>query len=70
MPVIGIPGTIDNDIYGTDFTIGYDSAVNTALDAIDKIRDTADSHGRIFFYGSYGKRLGIYRTEICYRRRG
>ena len=70
MPVIGIPGTIDNDIYGTDFTIGYDSAVNTALDAIDKIRDTADSHGRIFFCGSYGKRLGIYRTEICYRRRG
>ena len=50
MPVIGIPGSIDNDIYGTDFTIGYDSAVNTALDAIDKIRDTADSHGRIFFW--------------------
>ncbi len=58
MPVIGIPGTIDNDIFGTDFTIGYDSAVNTALDAIDKIRDTADSHGRIFFVEVMGRDSG------------
>lgn len=58
MPVIGIPGTIDNDIYGTDFTIGYDSAVYTALDAIDKIRDTADSHGRIFFVEVMGRDSG------------
>lgn len=47
-PVIGIPGTIDNDIYGTDDTIGFDTAVNTAIDAIDRIRDTASSHDRIF----------------------
>lgn len=58
IPVMGIPGTIDNDIFGTDFTIGYDSAVNTALDAIDKIRDTADSHGRIFFVEVMGKDSG------------
>jgi 6-phosphofructokinase 1 len=47
-PVIGVPGTIDNDIYGTDDTIGFDTAVNTAIDAIDRIRDTASSHDRIF----------------------
>ena len=47
--VIGIPGTIDNDIFGTDKTIGYDTALNTAMDAIDKIRDTATSHNRVFF---------------------
>ncbi len=58
MPVIGIPGTIDNDIYGTDFTIGFDTAVNTVLDAIDKIRDTADSHGRIFFVEVMGRDSG------------
>ncbi|MDL5048909.1 6-phosphofructokinase [Oscillatoria amoena NRMC-F 0135] len=46
---MGAPGTIDNDLYGTDYTIGFDTAVNTALDAIDKIRDTADSHDRVFF---------------------
>lgn len=58
IPVIGVPGTIDNDIFGTDATIGYDTAVNTALDAIDKIRDTADSHGRIFFIEVMGRDSG------------
>lgn len=58
MPVVGIPGTIDNDIYGTDYTIGFDTAVNTALDAIDKIRDTADSHGRMFFIEVMGRDSG------------
>ena len=48
-PVIGIPGTIDNDIQGTRFTLGYDTALNTVIDAIDKIRDTASSHNRLFF---------------------
>ncbi len=58
IPIIGIPGTIDNDIYGTDYTIGFDTAVNTVLDAIDKIRDTADSHGRIFFVEVMGRDSG------------
>src|SRR5690606_39194609 len=49
LTVIGIPGTIDNDIYGTSHTIGYDTALNTVIDAVDKIRDTATSHKRIFF---------------------
>ena len=48
IPVIGIPGTIDNDIYGTDRTIGFDTAMNTVVDAVDKIKDTAGSHHRIF----------------------
>ena len=48
-PVVGVPGTIDNDIYGTDYTIGFDTAINTAVSAIDKIRDTADSHNLVFF---------------------
>jgi 6-phosphofructokinase 1 len=50
--VVGLPGTIDNDIAGTDYTIGFDTAVNTALDAIDKIRDTADSHDSLNFLGA------------------
>jgi len=58
IPVIGAPGTIDNDLFGTDFTIGYDTAVNTALDAIDKIRDTADAHDRIFFIEVMGRDTG------------
>ncbi len=58
IPTIGAPGTIDNDLYGTDFTIGYDSAVNTALEAIDKIRDTADSHERVFFIEVMGRDSG------------
>jgi 6-phosphofructokinase 1 len=58
IPIIGAPGTIDNDLYGTDFTIGYDTAVNTALEAIDKIRDTADAHDRIFFIEVMGRDTG------------
>lgn len=58
IPVIGIPGTIDNDIYGTDNTIGFDTAVNTALDAIDKIRDTAASHDRLFIVEVMGRNSG------------
>ncbi len=53
-PVIGIPGTIDNDIYGTQYTLGYDTAINTVVDVIDKIRDTASSHNRLFFRRSHG----------------
>lgn len=58
IPCIGVPGTIDNDLFGTDFTIGYDTAVNTALSAIDKIRDTADSHERAFFIEVMGRDTG------------
>jgi 6-phosphofructokinase 1 len=56
--VIGVPGTIDNDLYGTDFTIGFDTAVNTAVQAVDKIRDTADSHNRLFFVEVMGRHAG------------
>ena len=65
--VVGAPGTIDNDIYGTDFTIGFDTAVNTAIQAIDKIRDTADSHDRIFFIEVMGRDSGYIaiRSGIC-----
>ncbi|MFY0690124.1 MAG: 6-phosphofructokinase [Cyclobacteriaceae bacterium] len=58
IPIIGCPGTIDNDLYGSDFTIGFDTAVNTALDAIDKIRDTAASHDRVFFVEVMGRHSG------------
>lgn len=58
MPCIGMPGTIDNDIGGTDFTIGYDTAVNTAMEAIDRIRDTAASHSRVFFIEVMGRHSG------------
>ncbi|HCY82996.1 6-phosphofructokinase [Xanthomarina gelatinilytica] len=57
-PIIGIPGTIDNDIYGTNFTIGYDTAINTVVEAIDKIRDTASSHKRLFFVEVMGRDVG------------
>lgn len=57
-PVIGIPGTIDNDINGTDFTIGYDTALNTVVEAIDKIRDTANSHNRLFLVEVMGRDAG------------
>ena len=57
-PVIGIPGTIDNDIVGTNFTLGYDTALNTAVEAIDKIRDTASSHKRLFFVEVMGRDVG------------
>jgi len=58
-PVIGIPGTIDNDIFGTDYTIGYDTALNTVVDVIDKIRDTASSHNRLFFVEVMGRDAGF-----------
>ncbi len=64
IPVIGIPATIDNDIYGTDFTIGFDTAANVALDAIDKIRDTADSHNRIFFIEIMGRESGALALQV------
>lgn len=57
--VIGVPGTIDNDIYGTNFTIGYDTALNTVVEAIDKIRDTASSHNRLFFVEVMGRDAGF-----------
>ncbi len=58
IPIIGCPGTIDNDLSGTDFTIGFDTATNTAVDAIDKIRDTADAHNRVFFVEVMGRHSG------------
>lgn len=63
LPLIGIPGTIDNDLFGTDYTIGYDTAVNTALEAIDKIRDTADSHERIFLIEVMGRDSGYIAIQ-------
>ena len=63
LPVIGVPGTIDNDLYGTDNTIGFDTAVNTALQAIDKIRDTADSHDRVFFIEVMGRDSGYIAIQ-------
>ncbi|MCB0706836.1 MAG: 6-phosphofructokinase [Saprospiraceae bacterium] len=59
IPFIGIPGTIDNDLYGTDFTIGFDTSVNTAIEAMDRIRDTADSHNRLFFVEVMGRNSGF-----------
>ena len=59
LPIIGLPGTIDNDLYGTDSTIGYDTALNTIMDCVDKIRDTANSHDRIFFVEVMGRDAGF-----------
>lgn len=59
IPIIGIPGTIDNDLAGTDFTIGYDTAINTVVDAVDKIRDTAESHDRLFVIEVMGRDSGL-----------
>jgi 6-phosphofructokinase 1 len=59
IPFVGIPGTIDNDIYGTDYTLGYDTALNTVVEAVDKIKDTAKSHGRIFFVEVMGREAGL-----------
>lgn len=59
IPVIGLPGTIDNDLYGTDYTIGYDTALNTIVECVDKIRDTANSHDRIFFVEVMGRDAGF-----------
>lgn len=59
IPVMGLPGTIDNDLVGTDFTIGYDTAINTVIDAVDKIRDTAESHDRLFIVEVMGRDSGL-----------
>lgn len=62
--LVGVPGTIDNDLFGTDYTIGYDTAVNTAVVAIDKIRDTAESLERVFFVEVMGRRSGFIALEV------
>jgi 6-phosphofructokinase 1 len=62
--VIGVPGTIDNDLYGTDFTIGYDTAINTAMYIVDKIRDTADAHDRLFFIEVMGRDSGFIALDV------
>lgn len=59
IPIIGLPGTIDNDLYGTDVTIGYDTALNTIMECVDKIRDTATSHERLFFIEVMGRDAGF-----------
>ncbi len=59
VPIVGCPGTIDNDLIGTDFTIGYDTAINTVIDAVDKIRDTAESHDRVFIVEVMGRDAGL-----------
>lgn len=67
IPMVGVPGTIDNDLWGTDFTIGYDTAINTAMQAIDRIKDTADAHNRAFFVEVMGRDAGFIavRTAIA-----
>ncbi len=62
--VVGVPGTIDNDVFGTDYTIGFDTAVNTAVEAIDKIRDTAESHNRLFFIEVMGRNRGFIALAV------
>lgn len=62
--IIGVPGTIDNDLYGTDLTIGFDTAINTAMEGIDKIRDTADSHDRIFLVEVMGRHAGYIAQYV------
>lgn len=64
IPIVGIPGTIDNDLFGTDKTIGFDTALNTALDAIDKIRDTAASHDRLFIVEVMGRNSGHIAAHV------
>lgn len=59
IPCVGVPGTIDNDLYGTDYTIGYDTAINTVVEAVDKIRDTASAHNRLFFVEVMGRDAGF-----------
>jgi len=63
-PVMGIPGTIDNDIFGTSHTLGYDTALNTVVDSIDKIRDTASSHNRLFFVEVMGRDVGHIALNV------
>ncbi len=58
VPIVGLPGTIDNDLYGTDYTIGYDTAINTVVEAVDKLRDTASSHDRLFIIEVMGRDAG------------
>ena len=65
VPVIGVPGTIDNDLYGTDHTIGYFTAVETALDAVDKLRDTGASHERIFVIEVMGRHAGHIALDVA-----
>lgn len=65
IPTVGAPGTIDNDLYGSDFTIGFDTAVNTALESIDKIRDTANSHDRVFFVEVMGRHSGYIAIQCA-----
>ena len=62
-PIVGLPGTIDNDLYGTDTTIGYDTALNTIMECVDKIRDTATSHDRLFFVEVMGRDAGFLVAE-------
>ncbi len=62
--IIGIPGTIDNDIYGTDYTIGFDTAIDTAIQALDRIRDTADSHERVFIVEVMGRHSGFIALKV------
>ena len=64
-PVVGIPGTIDNDLYGTDMTIGYDTALNTVMHAVDNLRDTAMSHDRMFFVEVMGRDAGFIALRSC-----
>lgn len=65
IPSVGIPGTIDNDVSGTDWSIGYDTAINTAVDAIDRIRDTASSHDRLFFVEVMGRDSGAIALDCA-----
>ncbi|MDA0195266.1 MAG: 6-phosphofructokinase [Bacteroidetes bacterium] len=65
IPIVGAPGTIDNDLYGSDYTIGFDTAVNTALEAVDKIRDTANSHDRVFFVEVMGRHSGYIAIQTA-----
>lgn len=65
VPVMGIPGSIDNDISGTDFSVGFDTAVNTAVEAIDKIRDTAYSHERVFVIEVMGRNNGFIAVDVA-----
>ncbi len=64
IPVVGVPATIDNDLWGTDLTIGFDTAVNTALEAIDKVRDTAAAHDRLFIVEVMGRSAGFIALEV------
>src|SRR5207253_1546190 len=65
MPVMGVPASIDNDISGTDYSIGFDTAINTAIEAIDRVRDTAYSHERVFVIEVMGRRNGFIALEAA-----